>query len=99
MGDVHKHESNGKYIKRAEVYVRGVLGWEAAIMNLVQPLSAAFRKVLVRKTLQMFISRRMGQVGNGRHFLSLMWEVNIYLPPQRSWAHPFSVWKPQVETI
>lgn len=97
MGDVHKHESNGKYIKRAEVYVRGVPGGEAAIMNLVQPLSAAFRKVLVRKTLQMFISRRMGQVGNARHFLGDV--GSKYIPPQRSWAHPFSVWKPQVETI
>lgn len=42
MGDVHKHESKGKYIKSAEVYCEGVPGWDAAIMNLVQPHSAVF---------------------------------------------------------
>lgn len=65
-------------------------------MSLVRPHSAVFQKVLVRNPVHL----KMDGAGRDQpHFLGLMWEINIQFQLQCSWEHPFSAWKPQVETV
>lgn len=67
--------------------VGGVPRWAAAVMNPVQPHSAACWKVLVRKALPMFMSRWGGGGRHTWHFLGLMWGINTRLQQQCSWDH------------